>query len=95
MRKLLLASMIAVASMVAIAPAGAASVTIGVGDDSSYNDNYYRHHRRSHDDRYDRRDREYRHDRGHHWGQRRHCRTEWVTRWRHHHRVVEKVRVCS
>lgn len=23
-----------------------------------------------------------------------HCRTKWVTHWVHHHRVVEKVKVC-
>ncbi|MER9163067.1 MULTISPECIES: hypothetical protein [unclassified Mesorhizobium] len=24
-----------------------------------------------------------------------HCRTKVVTTWKHHHRVVEKVRVCN
>ncbi|QPC91036.1 hypothetical protein [Mesorhizobium sp. INR15] len=24
-----------------------------------------------------------------------HCRTKIVTHWRHHHKVVEKVRVCN
>ncbi|MBZ9740082.1 MULTISPECIES: hypothetical protein [unclassified Mesorhizobium] len=24
-----------------------------------------------------------------------HCRTKVVTHWRHHHRVIEKVRVCN
>ena len=24
-----------------------------------------------------------------------HCRTKWVTHWVHHHRVVEKVKVCN
>ncbi|UCI29885.1 MULTISPECIES: hypothetical protein [unclassified Mesorhizobium] len=24
-----------------------------------------------------------------------HCRTRVVTHWRHHHKVVEKVRVCN
>jgi hypothetical protein len=24
-----------------------------------------------------------------------HCRTKVVTHWRHHHKVVEKVRVCN
>lgn len=26
---------------------------------------------------------------------RHHCKTSWVTHWRHHHKVVEKVRVCK
>ena len=24
-----------------------------------------------------------------------HCRTKLVTHWKHHHKVVEKVKVCS
>jgi len=24
-----------------------------------------------------------------------HCRTQWVTHWRHHHKVMEKVTVCN
>ena len=24
-----------------------------------------------------------------------HCRTKWVTTWRHHHKIVKKITVCS
>jgi hypothetical protein len=87
MKKLLLASMIAIASAFAIAPASADSIQLGIGighpnyDDGYYGDDYsgYRHHRyynRVYDD-----------DNG-----------GYVVRehWRHrHHCVVEEVRVCG
>lgn len=105
MKKLLLASMIAIASAFAIAPASADSIQLGIGvghpnyDDCSYGDDYgnYRRHRdynRVYDDEngpYANGDyvvREHRHHRHH-------CRTELVSHWRHHHRVVEQVRVCG
>ncbi|WP_256751492.1 hypothetical protein [Mesorhizobium sp. Mes31] len=28
-------------------------------------------------------------------GMKKHCRTKVITHWRHHHKVVEKVRVCN
>jgi len=31
---------------------------------------------------------------GSHMHVRHHCRTELVTHWRHHRKVVEKVRIC-
>jgi len=35
-------------------------------------------------------------DKGHdHMHMRKHCHTRLVTHWRHHHKVVEKVRVCN
>ena len=100
MKKLLLASMIAIASAFAIAPASADSIQLGIGVGPGYNDNYYddyrpyRHHRyydRVYDDGpyvsggYVVREHRY---------HRRHCRTELVSHWRHHHRVVEEVRIC-
>ena len=105
MKKLLLASMVAIASAFAIAPASADSIQLGIGvgppnyDDGYYRDDYsgYRHHRyynRVYDD-----------DNGpyanggyvvrEHWRHRHHCRTELVSHWRHHHRVVDEVRVCG
>ncbi|MGX5829973.1 hypothetical protein [Mesorhizobium sp. 43Arga] len=100
MKKLLLASIIAIASAFAIAPASAGGVQLGIGigpsyDDSYYNGDYspyYRHHRyyrHVYNDDYDNGGYAVRY---HH---RRHCRTELVSHWRHHHRVVEEVRVCG
>jgi flavin-dependent dehydrogenase len=99
MKKLLLASMIAMASAFAIAPANAGSLQLGIGVgpgyDGYYNDDYspyYRHHRyyrHVYNDEYDNGGYVVRY---HH---RRHCRTELVSHWRHHHRVVEEVRVCG
>lgn len=105
MKKLLLASMIAIASAFAIAPASAGGVQFGIGIGPGYDDGYYqddygpywRHHRYyrpAYDDDY-----------GpyagggyvvrEHWRHRHHCRTELISHWRHHHRVVERVRVCG
>ena len=27
--------------------------------------------------------------------QKKHCRTKWVTTWRHHQKIVKKVTVCN
>ena len=98
MKKLLLASMIAIASAFAIAPASAASVQLGIGVGPGYDDGYYtdyggyyphRYYRHVYNDDYDNGDYVVRY---HH---RHHCRTELVSHWRHHHRVVEEVRVCG
>ncbi len=102
MKKLLLASMIAIASAAAMIVPANAGVTIGIGtggyDDGYYGDDYYRndygpyypHRYYRHvynDDEYG--------GGGYMMRHRHHCRTEWVTHWRHHHRVVERVRVCG
>ncbi|MBZ9962651.1 hypothetical protein [Mesorhizobium sp. BR1-1-2] len=99
MKKLLLASVLAVASAVAVmAPANAASITLGIGN--GYDDDYYvpryRHHYRDYSDddgyygRYSMYDESYR---PRYYGHRR-CHTEVIKHWRHHHRVIERVRVC-
>ncbi|WFP61616.1 MULTISPECIES: hypothetical protein [unclassified Mesorhizobium] len=101
MKKLLLASMIAIASAFAIAPASAASVEFGIGvgpgyDYGDYYDGYYphRYYRTVYDDDYyapsDRYVARY-----HHRYYRDNCRVEYVRHWRHHHRVIERVRVCD
>ncbi|MBZ9684337.1 hypothetical protein LB524_13955 [Mesorhizobium sp. ESP6-5] len=116
MKKLLLASVIAVASaMAVIAPANAASITLGIGngyDDDYYvprHRDYYRHYSddsdyyggysddgayyRRHHYRYGVYDDGYR---PRYYGMyHRRCHTELVKHWRHHHRVIERVRVCG
>ena len=102
MKKLLLASMIAIASAFAIAPASADSVQFGIGiggpsyDDRYYGDDYgtYRHryYRPVYDDDYYDRDRYV--GRYHHRRYRDDCRVRIVKHWRHHHRVVERVVIC-
>ncbi|TPK39053.1 hypothetical protein FJ492_23000 [Mesorhizobium sp. B2-5-4] len=116
MKKLLLASVIAVASAVAVmAPANAASITLGIGN--GYDDDYYvPRHRDYYGDYY----RDYS-DYGPYYGRphyryniyddgyrpryygmhtryfgmhSRRCHTEVVKHWRHHHRIIERVRVC-
>lgn len=102
MKKLLLASVIAIASAAAmIAPASAGGrVTIGGGyaDDYYGNDDYYGPY---YDDdyyavrpryQYDVYDNGYR-PRYYHRHDRR-CHIELVKHWRHHHRIVEEIRVC-
>jgi len=98
MRKLLLASMVAIASAFAIAPASAASVQLGIGVGPGYDDGYYndyggyyphRYYRHVYNDDYDNGGYVVRYPHRHH------CRTELVSHWRHHHRVVEEVRVCG
>ncbi|MBZ9799289.1 hypothetical protein [Mesorhizobium sp. ES1-4] len=98
MKKLLLVSVIAIASAAAmIAPADARShVFIGIG---GYNDYYGNSYDNGYEDYggpyygpYDAYDNGYR-PRYYHRHHR--CRTELVGHWRHHHRVVEEVRVCG
>ncbi|MBZ9672415.1 hypothetical protein [Mesorhizobium sp. ES1-3] len=104
MKKLLLASVIAMISAVSvIAPANAASITLGIGNGydgdyyvprnrdyygaySDYGPYYGRHHYRMYDNGY----------RPRYFGMHSHrCRIEVVRHWRHHHRVIERVRVCG
>jgi hypothetical protein len=97
MKTLLIASLIAVASATAlIAPANAARIIIGTegayveDNNNDYGDQYYRRHHHYDDNaQYDGYDNGYRR---HH---RHHCRIEQVMHWRHHHRVIEEVRVCG
>lgn len=102
MKKLLLASMIAIASAFAIAPASAGSVQFGIGIgptyDPYYGDDYYggyyphRYYRHVYDDDYY--DRDSYVVRRHHRYYRDDCRVRIVKHWRHHHRVVERVVIC-
>ncbi|WP_095200555.1 hypothetical protein [Mesorhizobium carmichaelinearum] len=101
MKKLLLASVIAIASAAAmIAPANARShVFIGIG--GGYNDYYGNDYYDGYGDYggryvyspYDAYDDGYRpryFHRHHH-----RCHIEVINHWRHHHRIVEEVRVCG
>ncbi|ESW99089.1 hypothetical protein X769_24635 [Mesorhizobium sp. LSJC268A00] len=101
MRKLLLASAIAITAAAAmIAPANAGGrVVIGIGNgyyDDDYNDSYGDYYDRYAPrpyyqyDAYDNGFRYHRYHRHH-----RHCRIELVKHWRHHHRIVEEIRVCE
>ncbi|MBZ9893860.1 hypothetical protein LB545_05845 [Mesorhizobium sp. BR1-1-6] len=110
MRSFFLASMMALAASASvIAPTQAASVTIQSGDEPQYSpdDDYdngevvvRRHYDRQRyiDNRYNDdedsdvrySDREYRRYHRHH-----RCHIELVKHWRHHHRVIEEVRVCT
>ena len=105
MKKLLLASMIAIASPFAIAPASADSIQFGIGvgpgyDDGYYNDDYspyYRHHRyyrHAYDDDYYTPYRD-RYVVRYHNRYADNCRIRIVKHWRHHHRVIEKIRICE
>ncbi|TPM26863.1 hypothetical protein [Mesorhizobium sp. B2-3-4] len=103
MRKLILASLVAMAATASvIAPTQAASVTIQSDDGNQYSDDdsgivVRRHHDRRYDNRYDGdqnvqydNDGEYRRHHRHH-----RCHTETVVHWRHHHKVIEDVRICG
>ncbi|MBZ9670626.1 hypothetical protein [Mesorhizobium sp. ES1-3] len=102
MKKLILASVLALAATAAaIAPTQAASVTIQSDDGSQYSSDddsgvvVRRHHVRRYDNQYDgdqsvQYDGEYRRHHRHH-----RCHIETVVHWRHRHRVVEDVRVCG
>ena len=110
MKKLILASVLAFAATAAvIAPTQAASVIIQSDDGDQYSpDDQYdngeivvrRHHdRRIYDNQYgddqgvqygDYNDGGYRRHHRHH-----RCHIELVKHWRHHHRVIEEVRVCG
>ncbi|RUW63379.1 hypothetical protein [Mesorhizobium sp. M7A.F.Ca.US.008.03.1.1] len=107
MKKLLLVSVIAIASAAAmIAPADARSrITIGIGGytDDYYGDDYYDGY--DYGDRYVYRDRYvhrpyYQYDvydndyRPRYFHNRHHCRIKLIKHWRHHHRIIEKIRVC-
>ena len=98
MKKLLLVSVIAIASAAAmIAPAAARShVFIGIG--GGYNDNYGNDYYNgdyggryvyspydSYDDGY----------RPRYFHRHHRCHIEVINHWRHHHRIVEEVRVCG
>lgn len=100
MKKLLLVSVIAIASAAAmIAPADARSrIIIGLGgyaDDyygndyynGGYGDPYYRPYYQ-----YDAYDNGYR---PRYFHRHHRCHIELVKHWRHHHRIVEEIRVCG
>ncbi|MER8633813.1 hypothetical protein NKH55_29310 [Mesorhizobium opportunistum] len=102
MKKLLLVSVIAIASAAAmIAPADARShvfIGIGGGYNDYYGNDYYgaygsRYVYSPYDDDYDSGYRPYRHHRGYYYRHHR-CHIELVRHWRHHHRIVEEIRVC-
>ncbi|MER8844972.1 MULTISPECIES: hypothetical protein [Mesorhizobium] len=105
MKKLILASVLAfAATAAAIAPTQAASVTIQSDDGNQYSSDddsgiiVRRHHERRYDNEYDgdqsvQYDGEYR--RHHRYHRYHRCHIETVVHWRHHHRVVEDVRVCG
>jgi hypothetical protein len=96
MKTLLIASLMAVASATAmIAPANAASIVLspdGAYVDQNNGDNYYP---RRHRDYYDENAQYEGNDNGYRRHHRHHCHMETVVHWRHHHRVVEDVRVCG
>jgi hypothetical protein len=101
MKTLIIASMIAFAGTAAlIAPTQAASLIIQSDDGNQYssdNDQIIRRHHQRHSD-YN--DNEYSDNQSNDGQWRRHhrnhrCHTELVSHWRHHHRVVEEVRVCG
>lgn len=106
MKKLILASLVALAATAAvIVPTQAASVIIQSDDGNRYSpgDNsdsgivIRRHHDRHYDNQddgdqnvqYDN-DGDYRRHHRHH-----RCHMETVVHWRHHHKVIEDVRVCG
>ena len=101
MNKLILASLLALTATAGfIAPTQAASVIIQSDDGNSDSDSGIVV-RRHHDHRYDNQgggdqnveygnDGEYRRHHRHH-----NCHTETVVHWRHHHKVIEDVRVCG
>jgi len=105
MRKLLLASIIAISAAAAmIAPANAGGrVVIGIGNgyyDDYYNDGYRDYYGDRYAPRpyyqYDAYDNSYRYHRYHRYHRHhRRCHIELVKHWRHHHRIVEEIRVCE
>lgn len=79
MRKLVLASVVALGASLSFgAAAQAASVTIGVGNDGVRATEHHHRH--------------WRHD---HWRHRHHCWTKRVVHYHHHRRVVKTTRVCN
>ena len=102
MRKLLLASIIAISAAAAmIVPANAGGrVVIGIGnayDDDYYSDGYRDYYGERYAPRpfyqYDAYDNGFRYHRYHRHHRR--CHIELVKHWRHHHRIVEEIRVCE
>ncbi len=107
MKFLLGAAIATAATLMSFAPAYAQSVIIQPDNGGGYADQYssdnggeYRHHHRNHyqdsyndgentDSQYN--DGQYRRHHRHHHG----CRIFVTTHWRHHHRVVERTRVCG
>ncbi len=102
MKKLIIASMFVFASMATfISPINAASITIqsdnGESDYSQTNDDHYfrrHHHTQGYfgDGQYG--GNKYNSDQS--WRHHRHqrCHIEVIKHWRHHHSVIEQVRVC-
>ncbi|AZO47896.1 MAG: hypothetical protein EOS58_18200 [Mesorhizobium sp.] len=101
MKKLLLASVIAIASAAAmISPASADSLRLGIGIGPAYDDDYYGAYRPYYGDPYYRPHYRYNvYDDGYrpryYMRHHRHCWTEYRKHWRHHHRVIEKIRICE
>ncbi|MGX9145619.1 hypothetical protein [Mesorhizobium sp. 128a] len=101
MKKLLLASIVAIAAASAmVVPASAGGrVVIGIGN--GYYDDYNGGYRDYYGDRYaprrlyqyDTYDNSYRYHRYHRHHRR--CHIELVKHWRHHHRIIEEIRVCE
>ena len=95
MKNLILASMIVFAGTTAfMAPTQAASLTIQTDDNQYSPDNgdiYVRNHK--HYDNMQYSDTQYNDRHRRHWHNR--CHIELVKHWRHHHRVIEQVRVCG
>jgi len=90
MKTLILAAMLGMATLVPTAvPTQAASLTITTDDGQGrYDDNYYWRHHHMRD-----RDRDNWRSRHHH--RNRDCYVKVIKHWRHHHRVIEKIRVCE
>ncbi|TJX27716.1 MAG: hypothetical protein E5W21_31845, partial [Mesorhizobium sp.] len=92
MKKLLLASVIAIASAAAmISPASADSLRLGIGIGPAYDDDYYGAYRPYYGDPYYRPHYRYNvYDDGYrpryYMRHHRHCWTEYRKHWRHHHR---------
>lgn len=106
MKLLLGAAVAAVTTFISLAPTYAQSVIIqsdtggGYADQysSDNGDQYRRHHRHHYQDSYNDQYNDSQYNDGHY---RRHhhrhhgCRIFVTTHWRHHHRVVERTRVCG
>ncbi|KAA3448047.1 hypothetical protein C7I87_24220 [Mesorhizobium sp. SARCC-RB16n] len=111
MKLLLGAAIAAATTFMALAPTYAQSVIIQPDNGGGYvdqyssgdGDQYHRHHRHHNQDSYSDgqydsqyndnqyNDGQYRRHRHHHHG----CRIFVTTHWRHHHRVVERTRLCG
>ncbi|TPL12420.1 hypothetical protein FJ938_00685 [Mesorhizobium sp. B2-4-14] len=105
MKKFILASVLTLAATAAvIAPTQAASLVIQSDDDNQYSDDQSdsgivirRHHHRHYNQygdenvQYD----DYGNGDYRRYHRRHRCHIETVVHWRHHHRVIEDVRVCG